>query len=222
MTTAKRTAADIFESVFDIAYLTFDAIALLVFLVQGQGQPVFMLYALLVALLGGGDAFHLVPRVQRHLFGENDRTQRRLGLGLLVSSITMTLFYLVLFEIYRQLVGTLSPAVSAAGTILAVAALLRIALCLFPQNNWFSAEGNQRWSIYRNLPFLVVGVIMMVLEASLHTAYGIQMAAAIATSFGCYVPVTLLAKRIPAIGALMMPKTLAYVWMICLGLAMLT
>ena len=41
--------------------------------------------------------------------------------------------------------------------------------------------------------------------------------AAIAVSFGCYIPVVLFSKAVPAVGALMLPKTAAYVWMVWMG-----
>ena len=37
----------------------------------------------------------------------------------------------------------------------------------------------------------------------------------------CYLPVTLLSKKMPKIGMLMIPKTCAYVWMIVMGLQLL-
>ncbi len=43
----------------------------------------------------------------------------------------------------------------------------------------------------------------------------------ILVSFGCYIPVTIFARKYPPIGALMMPKTMAYVWMLILGLRMI-
>lgn len=48
-----------------------------------------------------------------------------------------------------------------------------------------------------------------------------RMAAAIIISFGCYLPVTLLGKKIPKIGMLMIPKTCAYIWVIVMGLQLL-
>ena len=44
------------------------------------------------------------------------------------------------------------------------------------------------------------------------------MSIAIIISFACYFPVVLWAKKKPAVGMLMMPKTVAYIWMICMGL----
>ncbi len=40
---------------------------------------------------------------------------------------------------------------------------------------------------------------------------------AITLSFGFYIPVVLWADTIPAVGALMIPKTCAYVWIVVMG-----
>lgn len=39
----------------------------------------------------------------------------------------------------------------------------------------------------------------------------------IVISFGFYLPVVLFADIVPVIGMLMIPKTLAYVWTVCIG-----
>jgi hypothetical protein len=208
----------VFESIFDISYLTFDASAGIAMLALSGGRPVLILYGLLSLLLGAGDAFHLIPRVRRYIKGNEPSTEYRLGLGLKVSSITMTLFYLLLYVIYTQLYGVGSL---AAAVILTVSAVLRIILCLFPQNNWYHYEGSAKWPLARNLPFAITGICMIVLFLMSGTAYGRAMTAAILVSFGCYIPVTIFAKKYPAVGALMMPKTIAYVCMIVLGLRMI-
>lgn len=43
------------------------------------------------------------------------------------------------------------------------------------------------------------------------------MPLAVTLSFGFYLPVVLLSGVLPIIGMLMIPKTLAYVWMIWMG-----
>ena len=214
----KRNFMAVFESIFDISYLVFDAIAGIAMLALSAGRPVLILYGILALLLGAGDAFHLIPRVRRYRRGNEPTTEYRLGLGLKVSSITMTLFYLLLYAIYTQLYGAGNPVI--AGVMIATA-VLRIVLCLFPQNNWYHYDGNAKWSLARNLPFAVTGICMIILFFMCGTAYGRSMAVAIIVSFGCYIPVTLLAKKYPAVGALMMPKTIAYVYMIVLGLQMI-
>ena len=210
------------ESIFDIAYLLFDLIAGVFFLVLAQGRTVFYLYGVLALILGGGDAFHLIPRVQMHLKGKNEKTAEKLGFGEAVTSITMTIFYILLLFIWK----TLFPNIDVPTVIpvsIWVTALIRIVLCLFPQNKWKSS-GNLTWSLYRNIPFALTGVLMIILFAISGDSNGLRMwrmCIAIALSFGFYFPVTLFAKKKPMIGALMLPKTLMYVWMLSMGLQIL-
>ncbi|MSS19062.1 hypothetical protein [Pseudoramibacter porci] len=209
------------ESIFDIAYLLFAFTASAVFFSHGT-DPVFFWYGWLTLILGAGDAFHLVPRVVHHLCGDNDRVQWWMQLGLLVSSMTMTVFYIILVRIWTLLFDPTSIS-SVFILFVALFAFIRIVLCAMPQNKWFSG-GDMKWSFARNLAFLLLGGLVAFLFASIGNTggYGLwKMALAIAISFGCYLPVTIWAKTKPAIGALMIPKTMAYIWMIAMGLALL-
>ena len=48
-----------------------------------------------------------------------------------------------------------------------------------------------------------------------------RMVASIIISFGCYLPVTPLSKKMPKVVLLMIPKTCAYIWIIVMGLQLL-
>ena len=89
------------EAIFDATYLTFDLIAAMLFFIFSQGKTLFILYGILTLTLCGGDAFHLVPRIIRAVRGSNDKIKRQLGIGLQVSSITMTVFYILLMYIWK-------------------------------------------------------------------------------------------------------------------------
>lgn len=54
-----------------------------------------------------------------------------------------------------------------------------------------------------------------------HDYHMTRMVTAIIISFGCYIPVTLLSKKMPKVGLLMIPKTCAYIWVIVMGLQLL-
>lgn len=212
-----------FEAFFDGAYLLFDLVAAIIFFMHGHQSIVFTMYGCLALLLGGGDAFHLIPRMKRALSGEDEKTEHALGLGLQVSSMAMTLFYVLLYYIWKQLFGISVPFIYPF--IIWLTAIIRIVLCLMPQNNWYHYEGNPRWGIYRNIPFIFTGITMYILFLFSGNAYGYHMqfmSIAIAISFICYLPVVLYAKKHPAVGMLMMPKTLAYVAMLSLGLSLIT
>jgi len=214
---------DLMEAVFDTCYLLFDLIAGILFFAFSHGSPLFLLYGILTWTLCFGDAFHLVPRVLRAVKGSNEKIERQLGIGLQISSITMTIFYILLLYIWKQTFYEMTAPVMLE-ILIWVSAAVRIVVCMLPQNNWCGKEGNRKLSVIRNAVFAVTGICVIVLYVMSGNTYGYhmtRMAAAIVVSFGCYLPVTLLSKKMPKIGMLMIPKTCAYIWMIVMGLQLL-
>lgn len=214
---------DLMEAVFDTCYLLFDLIAGILFFAFSHGSPLFLLYGVLTWTLCFGDAFHLVPRVLRAVKGSNEKIERQLGIGLQISSITMTVFYILLLYIWKQTFYEMTAPVMLE-ILIWVSAAVRIVVCMLPQNNWCGEEGNCKLSLIRNAVFAVTGICVIVLYVMSGNTYGYhmtRMAAAIVVSFGCYLPVTLLSKKMPKIGMLMIPKTCAYIWMIVMGLRLL-
>ena len=211
----KPQIPDVMEAIFDAAYLIFDLIAAILFFLFSKGNVLFILY--------GGDAFHLVPRIKRAVWGSNERIKKQLGIGLQVSSITMTAFYIILMYIWKFTFPEYKvPVIIEA--IIWISAIVRMVICLFPQNNWCTEEGNRTLSVIRNAVFAVTGIGVILLYLISGNAYGYhmtRMVAAILISFGCYIPVTLFSKTKPRVGLLMIPKTCAYMWIIAMGLQLL-
>ena len=221
------------ESVFCIGYLVFDLVAGILFLANGSDR-FFLLYGIMTLLLGFGDDFHLVPRVIKHMKGESGRVRWWMDFGLAVTSVTMTVFYILLLYIWKWqnvsesslMTGkfvsnqSISSLVAVFTGIIWSMAVARIAICLLPQNDWFG-NGNKKMSVCRNTIFSIMGIVEIVLFLIMGGSYGITMAVCIFLSFLFYIPVTLFAKENPKIGMLMMPKTVMYIIMISLGLAML-
>ena len=142
-----------------------------------------------------------------------------LGLGKWITSVTMTIFYVLLYYVWRQ-----RYQVKGQGGLTAAVYILagvRIALCMMPQNQWLSASAPLSWGIYRNIPFALLGLLVIVLFY--RSAKECQdrafrwMWLTIVLSFGFYIPVVLWADTIPMIGMLMIPKTCAYVWTVLIG-----
>ena len=188
-------------------------------LVKGRERQYKMAGAMAV-LLGVGDAFHLVPRAIALCTTGLEAHAAALGVGKLVTSITMTIFYVLLYAIWQERYGIRKKELTY--TIWSLAAL-RILLCLFPQNQWLAYQGPLSWGIYRNIPFALMGLLVIVLfyrQAKLRQDRRFRfMWLAVLLSFGFYIPVVLFAEAVPLIGMLMIPKTLAYVWAICMPLA---
>lgn len=219
----KPQISDVMEAIFDAAYLIFDLIAAILFFLFSKGNVLFIFYGILTLTLCGGDAFHLVPRIKRAVWGSNEKIKKQLGIGLQVSSITMTAFYIILMYIWKFTFPEYKvPVIIEA--IIWISAIVRMVICLFPQNNWCNEEGNRTLSVIRNAVFAVTGIGVILLYLISRNAYGYhmtRMVAAILISFGCYIPVTLFSKTKPRVGLLMIPKTCAYMWIIAMGLQLL-
>ncbi|MDO4452685.1 MAG: hypothetical protein Q4B89_07690 [Lachnospiraceae bacterium] len=209
----------IMESLFDIIYLI-TVITLGVLTFKGsKGNKLFRLFGIMAIVLGVGDAFHLVPRVTAHMTtGLADYTQA-LGFGKMITSMTMTVFYVILYFVWRErykVQGKNNYTIAVFSL-----AIVRIALCLMPQNAWMTANPPVIWGIYRNIPFVLLGLLIIVLfyrSAKENNDKAFKwMWLTIVLSFGFYIPVTLWAEEIPMIGMLMIPKTCAYVWSVVIG-----
>ena len=208
----------IMETVFDLMYFGVALWLGVTILRNARGRAQYRLFGWMALLLVFGDAFHLVPRmIALNTTGFGDYLAP-LGVGKLVTSITATDFYTLLYHAWRARYGVTGR--RALTVWVWALTLARIALCLFPQNGWTSATPPLAWGIYRNLPFVPLGVILMVLfyrsakaDPPLRFAY-----LAILLSFTFYLPVVMLAEIVPPVGMLMIPKTLAYVWLMVMAL----
>lgn len=208
----------IFETLFDVVYLVGVILAGLIMAIKGT-SPLVKKFGIMAALLGAGDSFHLVPRAYALWTNGLEANAAALGFGKLVTSITMTVFYLILYYIWReryQIGG--KKGITAAIWGLAV---LRVALCLLPQNDWLSYRQPLLFGVLRNLPFAVMGLIIILLfwRESKRAQDKIFrfMPLAIGLSFGFYIPVVLFSAVFPLVGMLMIPKTVAYAWIVLMG-----
>lgn len=209
----------IMETLFDIVYLT-TVITLGILMIRGsKGQKQYLLYGIMAVILGFGDAFHLVPRAVALCTTGLESYTAALGIGKLVTSITMTIFYVLLYHIWRERYHITKKS-GLTATVYALA-LARIILCLMPQNAWISAQPPLSWGIYRNIPFALLGALIIVLfYRSTQKADDCPFRwlwLTVVLSFAFYIPVVLFADSVPVIGTLMIPKTCAYVWTVVIG-----
>ncbi|MGN0331646.1 MAG: hypothetical protein ACI4D9_01240 [Lachnospiraceae bacterium] len=209
----------IFETLFDVAYLV-TVITLGILMIRGsKGRKQYLLYGIMAVTLGSGDAFHLVPRAIALCTTGLENYTEALGIGKMITSITMTIFYVLLYFAWRlryQVVGRKNLTIAVW-----LLAALRILLCLMPQNAWTSENAPLSWGIYRNIPFTILGVLVVVLfyrsakEQKDEPFRFLWLTVVI--SFACYIPVVLFADAIPIVGMLMIPKTCAYLWTVLIG-----
>lgn len=209
----------IVETLFDAAYLiTVITIGIIMIAKSGKNSQ-YRLFGIMAIALGTGDAFHLVPRAYALCTTGLENFTAALGTGKFITSITMTVFYVILYYVWR--IRYKVKGQNGVTTAVYILSALRIILCLFPQNEWLSAEAPISWGIYRNIPFALLGLLIIVLfykSAKEDNDKPFKwMWLTIVLSFGFYIPVVLWADAIPMIGMLMIPKTCAYVWTVLIG-----
>lgn len=209
----------IFETLFDAVYLV-TVITLGIRMIQhSRGEKQYLLYGIMAVTLGCGDAFHLIPRAVALCTTGLENYTVALGIGKMITSITMTLFYVLLYYVWciRYQIKDCKKTTIAVWIL----AIVRILLCLMPQNAWTSASAPLSWGIYRNIPFALLGLLVVILfyrSAKEHEDISFRWEwLTIVLSFGFYIPVVLWADTIPMIGMLMIPKTCAYVWTVLIG-----
>ncbi|MBC3938620.1 hypothetical protein D4A47_06755 [Anaerotruncus massiliensis (ex Liu et al. 2021)] len=209
----------VFETLFDIVYLS-TVITLGYRMIRGgKDQKQYLLFGIMAVVLGCGDAFHLIPRAVALCTTGLESYPAALGIGKLVTSITMTVFYLLLYYVWRARYRITGRAGLTAGVW--ALSLSRILLCLAPQNRWTSADAPLSWGIYRNIPFALLGLLIVLLFYRSARRHGDRafrfLWLAVLLSFAFYLPVVLFADALPPVGMLMIPKTCVYVWMVVMG-----
>lgn len=212
------------EILFNAAYLA--AIWTLVALMwqrrarpSAGAWPVAQLFIAAFALLALGDTGHVGFRVLAYALGGLEQTFTigglelgLVGLGALSTAVTVTLFYALMAVIWRR---RFSRPYGWLGGLLFAAAAARLILMALPQNEWNNVVPPQPWSLVRNLPLMLqgLGVAYLILrDATAARDRVFQWAGVfIVVSYAFYIPVILFVQSVPAIGMLMIPKTLAYV-----------
>ncbi len=176
-----------------------------------------LLVLICIGMLASGDSAHLVPRIlsgSMTLQEPSSPFAFWIGLGRALSSLTLSIFYFCLV-IYaqRKFKLTWNAGLTALGVVFGV----RVVLLAFPQNQWMG-DAPTEWMLYRNIPFGILGLgaagllfyhagRFPAVEASRLRGVGWSVLASFLFYFG-----TLIGGLFhPAWGALMIPKTLAYV-----------
>ena len=92
----------IFEAIFEIAYLILVITSGIILLKKRRNDAEHMM-GNAVLFLGIGDAFHLIPRIVGYFAKVN--LSEALGIGTLITSITMTIFYVYVYYIYLEMIS---------------------------------------------------------------------------------------------------------------------
>ena len=218
------------EGIFCIVYLIYVIVILCIMKYKASHVPIFDGYSynyaydfgfMLAFLLLIGDSFHLVPRILVCFKGSIWKQDVFLGIGSLLSSITMTLYYNVLMAMGDTLEYHESMYNLSVEEAMLVLTAIRIVLLLFPQNKWFTREPARKWAIIRNVPFVLIGLLtvygfikVISYAYNMSITFYVILIITVILSFAFYLPVAILAKEKPKLGMLMIPKTICYMVML--------
>ena len=125
------------ETLFDVVYLISVITIGITMIRKSNGNKEYRLFGIMAVVLGAGDAFHLVPRALALCTTGLENFTTALGIGKFITSITMTVFYIILYYVWRiryKIQGKTNITIA-----IYIFAALRIILCFFPQNKWLSA-----------------------------------------------------------------------------------
>lgn len=90
------------ETLFDAVYLI-TVITLGITMMRKSGRRAqYRLFGIMAVVLGLGDSFHLVPRALALCTTGLENYTAALGIGKLITSITMTVFYILLYYVWRS------------------------------------------------------------------------------------------------------------------------
>lgn len=199
------------ESAFDVIYLLFALVAGICILCRRRDR-IGKLMGFATLILGCGDAFHLVPRVLNY-FVDADFTAW-LGIGKLVTSVTMTVFYVLMYRLWIS--AYKKPESKGVSAVIYALAFIRVILCALPQNRWLENDSPVVFGIIRNIPFVALGVIIICLFFETRKEIGTFRCIwlLVALSFLFYIPVAVAAPFLSILGMLMLPKTVCYMILI--------
>lgn len=212
------SAVAVIEILFDVLYLLTVILIGIVMVAKSKGQNQFQLFGVMAIVLGIGDTFHLLPRIYGLLTNSLETHEMLLGLGKLITSVTMTIFYIILYRFWQLRYNKNNEWLNV---FVYFVSIVRVFICLFPQNEWLSSKPPVSWGIYRNIPFVILGIITAVSFLKT-TSKGKDneyhfMPLAILLSFAFYIPVVLFSNVFPPVAMLMIPKTISYLAIVLMG-----
>jgi hypothetical protein len=185
-------------------------------------------------LLGFGDLFHLGFRIYIFFAGlgpDTHFTNLTIGMGYIISGITMTYFYIAIFHAWISMYGKQfsdPKKIRIYTIILYLAFITRLGLMTLPFNHWYEGDATIDFGfdfrIITSLPIYVIGILSVYLlyrdsKAKLKTqssnASGKDKANLNASiwyviSYISYSITMFFVSFIPLTGLFMIPKTIAY------------
>jgi len=179
------------------------------------------LFRLGFLFLAIGDTGHVGFRVWAYALGSLDATVQVFGMtiplvgaGALSTAVLVTVLYMLMAEAERR---RFNMPWNLFYIILILAGLSRFVVMALQGNHWEYSIPPAEMSLYRNIPLAVLGLglaILMLFHAKKKKdPFFSYLSVLIFISFAFYAPVILWVQKVPLLGMLMIPKTIAYLLM---------
>jgi len=180
--------------------------------VASSNYPVADRFRWAFLLLAVGDTGHVGFRVVAYALGGLESNPLWVGLGALATAITVTIFYILMLDIWRvrfdQKYGWFEYVLLASVPV-------RFIVMALPGNDWGNVVPPAFWGPFRNIFLMILGlgVLFLILRDALKTKDALfhRVAWCIFFSYLFYTPVIFMVREYPALGMLMIPKTIMYV-----------
>lgn len=216
-----KKVVKVFESIYDILYLVIALCMSMYFITTNEKNTLYGFYGMMGLLIVFGDCFHLIPRIISFKHEKAELIEFALGVGKCIAYISMTLYYLLLIYFYK---GYYDKELSIPITIFTwFLVMIRFIFCMYPMNQWTTTEINMNTNILRNIPDILIGSIAMMLyfnvERVTNTSFSFMWVAILLTML-FHFPTVILSKKYPRFDMLIIPKTIMYLWILCMGIDM--
>jgi hypothetical protein len=134
------------------------------------------------------------------------------GLGALATAITVTIFYIIMLDIWRV---RFNQSYGWFEYLLIASVPVRFIVMALPGNDWGSTVPPVFWGPFRNIFLMILGlgVLFLILRDALKIKDGLfqRVAYCIFFSYLFYTPVIFMVRDYPMLGMLMIPKTIMYI-----------
>ena len=207
----------IFEIGFNVLYLI--VVWAMVYLmirrlpeVSPENYPVANRFRWAFFLLALGDTGHVGFRVLAYARGGLEAHPLWVGLGALATAVTVTIFYLLMLDIWRV---RFDKKYGWFEYLLIASVPARLIVMALPGNDWGNTIPPAFWGPFRNIFLMVlgIGVFSLILRDAINAKDRLfrWVAYCIFFSYLFYTPVIFMVREFPMVGMLMIPKTIMYV-----------
>jgi hypothetical protein len=172
-----------------------------------------------------GDTGHVGFRVVAYALGGLETTMPLFGkdvnlvaMGAVATAWTFTIFYVFMLLMWQE---RFKEPFGLIAWLMVVMAIARSVVMLLPGNEWNSLNPPRTIYVLRNIPLMLMqaGTAFLILRdaARRHDRTFRWIGIMILISLACYGPVVAFVHTYPAIGMLMIPKTMAYLGIAIIG-----